>query len=60
MKTTLTLTELADYISINKRTLYRMIADKRFPVEPIRGTNPRLWTTATIDTWLSNGGEIEG
>lgn len=59
MKKTLTLTELADHIGVNKRTLYRMIADRRFPVESIKGTNPRRWSTETIDSWLANGGVFE-
>lgn len=59
-KKTLNLTELAEYTSIHKRKLYRLIADDKFPVEPLRGMNPRLWSTEQIDKWLSNGGEIEG
>lgn len=48
---TLTLTALAAYLSIKKRTLYNMIEDGRFPVDPIRGTQPRLWNTADVDAW---------
>lgn len=48
---TLTLTALAKYIDIEKRTLYRMIKDGRFPVDPIRGTAPRLWNVDDIDAW---------
>lgn len=55
---TLTLTELADFIDINKRTLYRMIKDRRFPVDPIKGTNPRLWSPEAVETWRLNGGVI--
>ncbi len=49
---TLTLTALADYTTIKKRTLYNMIQDKRFPVDPIPGTQPRLWNTEAVETWL--------
>lgn len=48
---TLTLTALADYLTIKKRTLYNMIDDGRFPVEPIKGTQPRLWNVADVDAW---------
>lgn len=52
-KKTLTITQLAKYIGKNKRTLYRMIADGRFPVEPIKGTKPHLWLITSVDKWLS-------
>ena len=48
---TLTLTKLAKHLKIPKRTLYDMIKDKRFPVEPIKGTNPRLWNIEEVDQW---------
>jgi len=51
-KNTLTLTELAKYTGRKKRTLYNMIKDGRFPVEPIPGTSPRLWNTKQVDEWL--------
>lgn len=56
---TLTLTQLSVYLKKNKRTLHRMIKDKRFPIDPIKGTNPRLWSIKAVDEWLANGGEIE-
>lgn len=52
MKKTLNLTELAKYTDIPKRTLFDMIRNKRFPVEPIVKTSPRLWSTEQIDEWL--------
>lgn len=58
MKKTLTLTELAKHLEIEKRTLYRMIQDKRFPVEPIKGTKPRLWNIESVEAWRLNGGVI--
>ena len=56
---TLTLTELAEYIGVNRRTLYTMIEDGRFPIAPIKGTNPRRWSAETVDKWIadSEGGE---
>lgn len=51
MKKTLTLTELADYIGIKKRTLYNMIRDGRFPVQSIPRLQPRRWNIEDIDKW---------
>lgn len=48
---TLTLTELAEYIGINRRSLYIMIQDGRFPVAPIKGSNPRRWNVEDVDNW---------
>ena len=48
---TLTLTELADYIGIKRRTLYMMIEDGRFPIAPIKGSNPRRWNVEDVDNW---------
>lgn len=52
IKKTLTLTELAKYIGIPKRTLFDMIVDKRFPIEPIVKSTPRVWSTEQVDQWL--------
>lgn len=52
MKKTINITELAEYIGIKRRTLYIMIKDGRFPVDPIKGTHPRRWNTETIDEWM--------
>lgn len=49
----LTLTKLAIHTGIKKRTLHDMIKDRRFPVDPIKGTKPRLWNTADVDKWLA-------
>ena len=54
-KKLLTLTELADFLSIPKRTLYRMIEDGRFPVQPIKGTDPRRWNVDDVENWLKGG-----
>lgn len=54
-KKLLTLTELADFLGIPKRTLYRMIEDGRFPVQPIKGTDPRRWNVEDVEKWLKGG-----
>lgn len=48
---TLTLTELAQYIGVKKRSLYNMIADGRFDVEPIPRLSPRRWNVEDVDKW---------
>lgn len=48
---TLTLTALSTYLGIKKRTLYLMIQDGRFPVQHIKGSNPKIWNTADVDEW---------
>ncbi len=48
---TLNLTQLAEYLGIKKRTLYDMMKDGRFEVEPIKGFNPRRWNVEDIDSW---------
>lgn len=53
MSKTLTLTKLAEHTGIKKRTLYNMIRDGRFPVDPIKGTQPRLWNVDAVDEWRS-------
>ena len=50
-KKTLTLTELAEYLGIPKRTLYNMIKDRRFTIEPIKNLSPRRWNIEEIDAW---------
>ena len=54
-KKLLTLTEFADFLGIPKRTLYRMIEDGRFPVQPIKGTDPRRWNVEDVENWLKGG-----
>lgn len=53
MSKTFTLTKLAIYTGIKKRTLYNMIKDGRFPVRPIKGTDPRLWNVDAVDAWCA-------
>lgn len=51
MQKTLNLTELSEYLGIKRRTLYNMILDGRFPVLPIKGTDPRRWDIDAVDEW---------
>lgn len=50
-KKTLNLTEVAEYLGINRRTLYIMIEDGRFPVQAIKGTDPKRWNLEDVDAW---------
>lgn len=50
---TMNLTQLASYLGIKKRTLYNMIKDDRFPVLPIKRTDPRRWNIEDVDAWRS-------
>lgn len=54
-KKTLNLTELAEYIGITRRALYIMIEDGRFPVAPIKDSNPRRWNVEDVDNWRFGG-----
>jgi len=47
----LKLIDVARYLGIPKRTLYDMLSDGRFSVEPIPGTKPRRWNIDDIDAW---------
>lgn len=51
-KKTLNITELAEYISIPKRTLFDQIRAGQFPVEPLKGLQPRRWSRELVDAWL--------
>jgi excisionase family DNA binding protein len=48
---TFTLTQLSEYLGIPKRTVYDMIRDGRFDVEPIKMLTPRRWNKESIDKW---------
>ena len=50
---TLNLTQLSKYLGISKRSLYNMINDGRFPVDPIKGFTPRRWFIEDVDKWLN-------
>ena len=54
-KKLITLTELVIFTCIPKRTLYRMIKDGRFPIQPIKGSNPRRWNVEEVESWLKGG-----
>lgn len=57
MKNTFTLKELAAYLNVSERTIYRMIDEGRMPVKPLEGfKNPR-WSVAKIDAWMKGGDE---
>lgn len=48
---TLTLTGVAEHLGIPKRTLYDMMQDGRFDVDPIKGILPRRWNVEDVDKW---------
>jgi predicted DNA-binding transcriptional regulator AlpA len=48
---TLNLTQLSQYLGIKRRTLYYMIEDGRFPVNPILHSDPRRWNIEDVDAW---------
>lgn len=52
---TLTLTEVAKFIGVAKKTLYNWILDGRFPVKPIEGSNPRRWNIEDVENWRFGG-----
>lgn len=58
-KTDLSVDQLSKYIGVSKRTMYRMIKDRRFPVEPIEGSNPSRWCIEKVEKWRMSGGKIE-
>lgn len=46
--------EVANYLKISKRTLWRLLSSGEVP-EPIRfGGNVR-WSVATLETWIEEG-----
>lgn len=51
MKKTLSLAEVADHLGIHKRTLYTMFMDGRFPVAPVKGSDPRRWNIEDVESW---------
>ena len=48
---TLTLQGVSDHIGIPRRTLYDMIKDGRFPIDPIPELHPRRWNIEDVDAW---------
>lgn len=48
---TMTITKAAQYLGLGKRTLYQMLKDGRFAVDPIKGSNPRRWNKEDLDAW---------
>lgn len=53
-KPLLGLTETAAFLGIPRRTLYRMLQERRFPVEPVAGMQPRKWRRSDLDSWLKS------
>lgn len=51
---TMTLEEVAQHIGVSRKTLYRMLDDGRFCVEPIAKTKPRRWSTEAVNIWIDN------
>lgn len=43
--------DVARHLGVPVRTLYDMIKDGRFAVQPIPGTKPRRWNIEDIDAW---------
>ncbi len=60
MGKTFTLTEVANYLGIKRRTFYNMVDDGRFPVEPIPHIHPRRWNLEDIDAWRNISNEKVG
>lgn len=56
-KDIISLTELSDYLGIPKRTIYDMVQDGRFPVAPIKNSQPKKWNIEEIDAWRFANGE---
>lgn len=48
---TLNLAKAARHLGVSRATLYNMLRDGRFPVEPIPNTKPRRWSVAALDAW---------
>lgn len=53
-KKTLSLTELSEYIGVSRTTLYTMIQDERFPVQPIKGLEPKRWSVEKVNEWIES------
>lgn len=48
-----TIKKISEKSGINRRTLYRMIENGKFPIKPIKGTKPRLWNSVYVDEWIA-------
>lgn len=48
---TLCLADVALYIGVSRRSIYNMLKDGRFSVEPIPNTRPRRWNIEALDAW---------
>ena len=55
MTTLLNLGEVAERLRLSKSTIYRLMAEKRFP-QPRRLSKARVvWSEADIEAWLDGG-----
>ena len=50
---TMTLDQIAQYIGVGRATLYRMLKDGRFSVDPIPNVKPRRWSTSAVKKWIN-------
>ncbi|AHJ10753.1 putative transcriptional regulator [Rhizobium phage vB_RglS_P106B] len=57
---TFTLAAASRYIGVSRITLYNMLKDGRFPVEPIPGTQPRRWNKDDLDAWIAGNYAASG
>jgi len=48
---TLSITDAARYLGYSRKTLYNMVKDGRFPVDPIPDIYPRRWNIEDLDAW---------
>lgn len=47
----LKLVDVAQHLGIPVRTLYDMLRDGRFPVEPVPDSKPRRWNIEDVEAW---------
>jgi excisionase family DNA binding protein len=52
---TFNLSSAARYLGVSRITLYNMMKDGRFSVDPIPGTKPRRWNKEDLDAWRNAG-----
>lgn len=47
-------TEVAKLLGVGTTTLYRWIDDGKFSVEPITGTDPKLYSLEKVVSWTNS------
>lgn len=55
---TLPLAKVARYLGYSRASLYNMLKDGRFPVQPIPGTQPRRWNVDDLDAWRAGNYQV--